>query len=131
MIPQNEYRVGNRFIRELHNSRGLEYDRDFVLTDEWMGKLFGDSLAIASDDLFPVPISVEVLTDFGFKNNGAMYSKPNNCVIDFDLTYVAIYSERHEDDIEFPLPKALHLLQNLYFFVTGTELKQPPTPPIQ
>lgn len=67
MIQSNELRVGNRFIRELHTSRGLEYDHDFVLTEGKMAELFGDKILLALQDLFPIPLTPEILEKSGFK----------------------------------------------------------------
>ena len=61
MIQANEIKVNNRFIRALDSSRGLEYDHDFVLTEEWIGKLFGDNISIALQDLHPIPLTPEIL----------------------------------------------------------------------
>lgn len=69
MINGNDLRVGNIFNRELKTSRGMEYDHEFVLTEEWMGKLFSADLSIALDDLFPIKLTSEWLEKMGFKES--------------------------------------------------------------
>lgn len=74
------------------------------------------------EDFAPIELTPEILERGGFRNNGAVYSKGDNCVISLDLSWVGIYSERMGDDIQYDCPKYLHLLQNLVFAVTGKEL---------
>lgn len=66
MIQASEIKVGNVFIRELRTSRGLEYDHDFIITEEQMGELIGDNIGLALQDLFPIPLSSEILMASGF-----------------------------------------------------------------
>lgn len=88
MINANECKVGNRFIRELHNERGLEYDHDFVLTEEWMGKLFGSNIGIALQDLFPIPLTPEILEACGFRlDSESQYRCAYNGITRLDKVY--------------------------------------------
>lgn len=68
-----------------------------------------------------IPLTEEWLVKFGFKDNGTMFSKPDNCVISHDFKTIGIYIERYEDDITLDCPKYIHQLQNLYFSLIGKE----------
>jgi hypothetical protein len=133
MIQANELRIGNRFTRELRNSRGLEYDRDFVLTEEWMGRLFGSNISFALQDLSPIPLTHEILGKAGFVKD-----KEGDYWIDLQTNYLkAIFmndgvypvwcclaelSSEKEQFASLNRINHLHQLQNLYFALTGTEL---------
>lgn len=130
MIQANEIKIGNRFIRELHNSHGLEYDHDFILTEEWMGKLFGDNVSIALQDLNPIPLSKEVLFAYGFEkeNNGWHINKPTS----YTQPYFSLFDKNYGEgelslflngsDLPMPEIKYLHELQNLYYALTKTKI---------
>lgn len=127
MIPANELRVGNRFIRELRNERGLEYDHDFILTEENMGKLFGDNIGLALEDLFPTPLTREMLSELGFEKNddgdGGYYHEllSGNGILFIEGDKKG-YTDVFIDLWEQIRVRHLHQLQNLYFALTGQEL---------
>lgn len=130
MINANECRVNNRFIRELRNTRGLEYDHEFVLTPEWMGKLFGHDLNIALIDLFPIPLTPEILEKAGLEkvDNSSQHSIIwKKSLVGFSST-MKLYESGGEYcfspfEWNYTLKvKYLHQLQNLYYALTGTEL---------
>lgn len=113
MIKANELRIGNLFIRELCNSRRLEYDDSFILTEEWMGKLFSDNISIALQDLHPIPLTPEILEKCGF-------------VLDEDAGYYFLDlpgKPQNIDRLKVGKGVFVHQLQNLYFALTGEELK--------
>ncbi len=123
MVQANELRVGNRFIRELHNSRGLEYDHDFVLNEEWMGKLFGDNISIALQDLFPIPLTPEVLEKSGFDGmSNSDFWEMNDILIGhyYGEENGLYYEIRKGKSIQI---KYVHQLQNLIHSLTGEELE--------
>lgn len=141
-IQADEIRVGNRFIRELRNERGLEYDHDFVLTEEYMGKLFGDSIALALQDLFPIPISTEILLACGFTKypypdhsertmRNMYFIKCDYVQITFAMGETILAgkndSEADEQCVLSKSVKHLHQLQNLYYSLTGKELIYTPS----
>lgn len=129
MINANECKVGNRFIRELHNERGLEYDHDFVLTEEWMGKLFGSNIGIALQDLFPIPITPEILEACGFEYEHGqieMYRNNNIWMYWDGKSLSANFGHIEQLDVEI---STLHQLQNLYFALTNKELTYNPKKP--
>ena len=66
MIQATEARVNNIYIRELQTSRGQEYDHEFVLDENAMGKLFGSDIGLALQDLSGIPLSPELLVKCGF-----------------------------------------------------------------
>lgn len=136
MIQAHEIKVGNRFIRELRNSKGLEYDHDFILTEEWMGKLFGDNTSIALQDLFPIPLSKELLLAYGFTECKSPYSYEDAFVIGQDAgriiwcandLYKPISTERHYLRItSINGCQHLHELQNLIWCLFKIELNYQP-----
>lgn len=128
MINAKECRVNNRYNRELQTSRGMLYDHDFILTEEWMGKLFGDNISIALQDLNPIPLTPKILEKCGFDYD-ASYELPKvqkgNFILwdSCDGTFGANfgYLMQLDVDVEF-----LHQLQNLYYALTGEELNYTP-----
>lgn len=127
MIQANEIKVNNRFIRELHNQRGLEYDHDFVLTEEWIGKLFGDNISIALQDLHPIPLTPEILVKCGFKKLNNAWVPIDYSATDYLKWSFTIWDNKdgtyRYNSAEFiPELKSLHQLQNLYYALTGEEL---------
>mgnify|MGYP001579065370 CR=1 FL=1 len=69
MIQANELRIGNMVNRELHSPRGLEYDPHFILDENAMGALFNQDKNIALQDLFPIPLTPEILEKAGFEQS--------------------------------------------------------------
>ena len=122
MIAANEIRVGNRFIRELRTQRGTEYEHDFVLTEEWMGKLFGDNISIALQDLHPIPLSPEILEKCGFVYRNE--HRGVGCIMDLgNIASVGILENGFRYLLLWQAPlKYLHQLQNIYFAHFGEEL---------
>lgn len=132
MIKANQIRIGNVFIRELKNSHGLEYDPHFIITEDEMGKLFGGDVGLTLQDLFPVPITDEILERCGFEKDRegdkiyqvdpAIYIK---LIIGADGIVYPHYMESTPEDCNITALKSvqhLHELQNLFFALTGTEL---------
>lgn len=70
-----------------------------------------------------IPLTEEWLFKLGFKLNTRVHSNGSDCVVSKDLSWIGIYSERMEDDAIFNCPKYVHQLQNLYFCLSGEELK--------
>ena len=134
MINAKECRVNNRYNRELQTSRGMLYDHDFVLTEEWLGKLFGDNISIALQDLHPIPISPEILEKCGFvlNRNNELSIEINDIASHLELMsgtggfYYPSFTQTPQGDEErtvyFNRINSLHQLQNLYYALTGEEL---------
>ena len=127
MIQANEIKVNNRFIRALDSSRDLEYDHDFVLTEEWIGKLFGDNISIALQDLHPIPLTPEILEKCGFKKLNNAWVPIDYSATDYLKWSFTIWDNKdgtyRYNSAEFiPELKYLHQLQNLYYALTGEEL---------
>jgi len=127
MIQANEIKVNNRFIRQSRYSRGLEYDHDFVLTEEWIGKLFGDNISIALQDLHPIPLTPEILEKCGFKKLNNAWVPIDYSATDYFKWSFTIWDNKdgtyRYNSAEFiPELKYLHQLQNLYYALTGEEL---------
>lgn len=122
MIEVKSLRVGNVFIRNIPTTRGTEYEHGFVLTEKWMGKLFSEDSSFALQDLFPIPLTPEVLDKVGFKKNGSYWVK--------GLWQLPIYPKKDGGEIimvpnnnyaAIPL-ESLHQLQNLFWGLSGEEL---------
>ncbi len=129
MVDAKDVRVNNRFIRELRNERGLEYDHEFVLTEEWMGKLFGGNISISLQDLFPIPLSVEILLKCGFY--WSIYHQAfhfgdmaMNEFYDLNECYPTGYqlSTFKKKELIGNSFQYIHELQNLYHSLTGKEM---------
>lgn len=132
-ILSNELKVGNIFKRELQSPRGLEYDNEFVLTEEWMGKLFSNDNSIALQDLFGVPLSPEWLVRLGFRPNGEgniLFEHPIPKVLedehkDLGICYPSFFFNkrlgRWMDCHTRVCIDYVHQLQNLYFINTNGE----------
>lgn len=128
MIKSNELKIGNRFNRELHEigQRGLVYDTDFVLTEEFMGKLFGGDNSIALQDLFPIPLTPEILEQCGFVKTDinewslkfAEHFSIEKSEVLMDDGFILLGYEHSHRTIKY-----LHQLQNLVMALTNTELE--------
>lgn len=117
MIKATELRIGNYFTREIATSRGMEYDHFFLLNEMWMGKLFGDSPAIALQDLFGIPLSPEILEKAGFERKGEYFEQ--NCVLIFADGYEQFY---HINNAFHTHIDHVHTLQNWWQSNTAEEL---------
>ena len=76
------------------------------------------------DDFYqPIPLTEEWLLKFGLtKTNGGNFSCADICVYD-NLENINISLENGDIGVELRCPKYVHQLQNLYFALTGEELK--------
>lgn len=136
MIQASEIKVGNMFTRELRNSRGMEYDHDFVLDEKAMGELFSDNNSLALQDLFGIPLTPDVLLKCGFKQqldnknllflNEFRYNFNEKSITLLRSCDKAGESQRHACGYPFItdyiMCRYLHQLQNLYYSLTQTEL---------
>lgn len=141
MIQANDLKIGNRFIREIPSTRGQEFDHDFVLTEEWMGKLFGENTSFALNDLHPIPLTPEILEKAGLPDQEinekgcGWFHRGNFLVGKTKYHYhfhknskrltlaVVVDLENGSDTTAFAWNiYHLHQLQNLYFALTGEEL---------
>ena len=133
MIDAKDLKVGNVFIRELHTSRGLEYDHEFILTENEMGKLFGDNLSLALQDLSGIPLTEDILLKCeGFERSGNEWSLSD----EFDIilqesdnkglwTVANVFVDNHNKANYLCIGDAfkyLHQLQNILHSLTQKEL---------
>ncbi len=125
MIKANELRVGNVVVRE-YNNRGLEYDNNYVITEQVMGLIFGEDTSIALNDLFPIPLTPEVLEKCGFvkENNGWRIKLFG--LFDHNYGRGELKLRLNAAEIICPEVKYLHQLQNLYYTHTYEELEYKP-----
>jgi len=135
MINAKDLRIGNVFIRELHTSRGSECDHEFILTENEMGKLFGDNLSLALQDLHGVPLTEDILLKWGFGNkrntniNGCIeytYLNSMNLSKSYDLILTihnGIYRLYYKlEIIGVRRLKYIHQFQNFFQIITEKEL---------
>lgn len=126
MIQANEARVNNYYNRELRSSRGLTYDHEFKLTETEMGYLFSTDTSFALQDLFGIPLSSEILSKCGFKNQkykeweAFAYKDTPICSYYDGAEWCFKYG--YDSDLTFAACEHLHQLQNLIFALTQTEL---------
>ena len=89
---------------------------DFVMAREYKDERL--------DDYEPIPLTEEWLVKFGFEKHGDWYCKPNYFE---DLNVSLVHRKTTHgsaDEITVKHPEHIHSLQNLYFALTGEELKQ-------
>ena len=81
----------------------------------------------ATDKFKPIPLTEEWLIKFGFRPNKHGYIfdtfRVKNWVTGFFYGYIPVFLDGEEEDIEDVQIKYVHQLQNLYFALTGEELK--------
>lgn len=126
-IAANELRIGNIFIREIHGSRGIEYDHEFVLNEGWMGRLFSGDISIALQDLHPIELTPEILEKAGFEyyKKGCEYSLGDFRIIHWNKDGYLLWNYEPMEIGENPKMKvfnSVHELQNLFYSLKGEEL---------
>lgn len=69
------------------------------------------------------PLTEDWLLKYGFKKSSfGMINITPECIVDPKANTIGFYSDYHEDDITFKLPKYVHQLQNLFYIITGAKL---------
>lgn len=145
MINANELRIGNwvNFTYN-HKSKAIqipckvyELRRELVTLEDKH-----DLITVRFEAIQPVDLTPEILEKCGFENNDGEFTHPNNT--DFDLMFCAsengLWCGYNFGDLKGIAPfqgpltgvvalpicnpfKYVHQLQNLYFALTGEELK--------
>lgn len=131
MIKVNELRVGNIFW-ESYGVYGvvtaININNKGISPDTILGRLVKGTLSgqFGREDITPVILTEELLVQYGFEKINHIHgysfftlhkSKVNKCNIDIynTKTLYMSYSVNH--------CQYLHQLQNLYFAITGNEIK--------
>lgn len=107
----SELRIGNRVDKGVIKSF---YESGIHIGG---GKCFGFS------ELNPVPLTMDILLDYGFIEKGTLFKKNHKANIEFDVYYSL--SEKHLYCFIFNRKVILdyvHQLQNLYFSINNQEL---------
>lgn len=114
MIQANELRIGNIYNRK-HGKGWTET----VMSEEIIGKIFGNSKEYALNDFEPIPLTEEILFKAGFVKQGMAYiiSVPKK----FHVTKWSDGRFMYDGFLNTEI-KHVHQLQNLYFALTGEEL---------
>jgi len=111
-MTANELRIGNLILDE-------EFDIIYTVDLDFFHDLVSGGFLMA--DLIPIPLTNEWLVKFGFeKNETYTYLKKNKFIIDLNENMSNYYL--CDIDIRVDI-KHVHQLQNLYFALTGEELK--------
>ena len=78
-----------------------------------------------TDHAKPIPLTEEWLLKFGFDKYTEDYYELFNCVVHLkaNRTFIAVGEYPNCVESELTTPKHVHQLQNLYFALTGKELK--------
>lgn len=138
MIQANEIRIGN-YISDIWSPNGL-----FKVTELRKDKIFyGNCFKAKYDDIRPIPLTEEILLKAGFEKND--YTRfPTFKLNRIEITNVDFFDE-DKDGKEFsfkqwrisglystdlfyfksysPNIESVHQLQNLFFALTGGEIK--------
>lgn len=111
----NELRIGNLYI---------DYNDEVKAVDLQFFNLLW--LDVEVDEMIKefLPINEKWLNEklSSKKEQFGNINITSTCVIPNGYDTIGFYSDYHEDDIHFKLPKYVHQLQNLYFAITGQEL---------
>lgn len=127
-MKPNELRIGNLLKYPAYNKDGS--DGVFMVRDIYMD---GDKIGLTTgriqtkvdfDSVAPIPLTAEWLLKFGFTHDKEqqIYNRHDMCV-SYDETYEGykLYvNHEYETGNSFMY---VHQLQNLYFALTGEELK--------
>lgn len=107
-------------IEELRYGNKIIYIDKEVSVDEHLFVDYSSSGGYCELYFKPIPITEEWLKRFGFKEG-----KKGPFAIDMipDKLFISMDWEDPEEGIRVPKPKFVHQLQNLYFAITGEELK--------
>lgn len=125
MIQANELRIGNYVDVDGNNhivtSVNIDYTISVFVFENGAKELFNHE----NKHINPIPLTEERLIKFGFEKNGRYAWKNNGFQVQYYTDgYLRHYRElgiralRTEIKIEY-----IHQLQNLYFALTGKELK--------
>ena len=110
MIQVNELRIGS----------WVKHNGETIQVKPYHFEVFMNS---ESKPANAIPLTEEILLKCGYVKNGGWYDSVE-LKLDIFKDYKFFYIEDVEDHTEIRKPiKHLHQLQNLYFALTGTELK--------
>lgn len=118
MINTAEIRIGNFVDFEGECCKVLEISKNglaLCLSD-------GEQEWIDGFQLYPIPLTEEIILDFGFfkYNNAYVLEVPDENIHNWQFS---IWNDFTYNSVEFPVElKYLHQLQNLYFALTNKEL---------
>jgi hypothetical protein len=115
MIKAEEIRLGNVYNRK-HGKGWTET----VIDENIMGKIFSDSKEYALDDFEPVPLTADILRQFGFVWNGLIHRWVH--VITFYILIQTDFGFENgigEARVKRPKLKYIHQLQNIHDSHTG------------
>lgn len=84
---------------------------------------YPNAMDIVKPDIEPIPLTETWLLEFGFKTQGIRISKDWFYLWYDDKKIVFALAEIQEETGAYLVMKYVHQLQNLYFALTGEELK--------
>ena len=113
MIDAKELRIGN-LVRAKRPEKKIWVEAHPVSAHTLYSMLYPTAM-----DLHPIPLTAERLEEFGIPKVNGCYAAVYGLWFNKSLTGWNI-----ENDIHPPFPKYVHTFQNLYFALTGEELKR-------
>ena len=120
VILPNELRIGNLLYFENAKCKVVEIQKEcFYVENEK-----GTELKNTTSDLNPIKMTESIISEICFNENKVMGLYRLDATSDFSIAFSLdndmIYIG---DDIEIIISKTpLHIFQNIYFFLTGSEL---------
>lgn len=126
MISENELRIGNyvsKYVNHIRCVTGVCVDGTVYLTNKENCETCMSEYTI--DELFPIPITEEWLVKAGFEfiNSERLRHNEFKTLIAFKHVFKSGFGIVLKDFHALPNVKHVHQLQNLYFALTGEELK--------
>lgn len=132
MIKQREIRTGNLFYAIDRNGR-IHLPIHFPLVIHTIGLFEVETLPIGINpsnveklnpvriaDLYPIALTEEILLNAGFEKSGTYLFLGDVYIYELGLLNISFIYKVNYRQIEI---KSVHQLQNLYFALTGEELK--------
>lgn len=126
MIPANELRIGNWV--KYHDDTNIRVTPEIISAQIDANKIKGHGSWV-----YPISLTPEILEKCGFENTGVYYKLQIGASYEKGTIILIIYESRLQISIGtggegcewifLPAPTSIHQLQNLYFALTGQELK--------
>lgn len=118
MIEPSELRLGN-FINNNNKVIEITLAQNVTVT----ANTFSGMLSLRKQDIIPIPLTEDWFIKFGFENKSIYFVKDGE--YRFTLAENKVYVQVGPDELGCFIRtiQYVHELQNLYFALTGTELK--------
>jgi hypothetical protein len=113
MIPSQELRIGNWVSKNSTSVDPIQLNRKLFewAVCQWVCK-----------DIYPIPLSPEILEKAGFSKELFYYEKDEICIREIEGKFYALAMWVPLESETNILIDSVHYLQNFYFFIVGREL---------